>query len=84
MMRGLITLAAFVSAVFFPWPLTAFLAVGAAITEPLVPLALGIFVDTLYYAPSASFLPLSTLLGAVVTAVAFFVHSRLRAGSMGG
>ena len=84
MMRGLITLFTFVSALFFPWPLTALLAVIATATEPLVPLALGIFVDTLYYVPSASFLPLSTLLGALVTALAFFVHSRLRTRSMRG
>ena len=82
MMRGLVTLFAFISAIFFPWPLTALLAIGAAITEPLVPLALGIFVDTLYYVPASS-LPLPTILGAVVSVVAFFVHSRLRAGSMG-
>ncbi|OGG76252.1 hypothetical protein A2950_02260 [Candidatus Kaiserbacteria bacterium RIFCSPLOWO2_01_FULL_55_19] len=77
-MRGLITLLAFISALFFPWPLTALLAIIAAMREPLVPLALGIFVDTLYYVPSALSLPLSTLLGALVTVLAFFVHSRLR------
>jgi hypothetical protein len=53
----LLTIAAFVSAVLFPWPLTALLSVGAAYFEPLVPLAVGIFADTLYYAPQASRFP---------------------------
>lgn len=84
MIHGLLTLLAFVSAVFFPWPLTALVALIAAAGEPLVPLAVGLFADTLYYAPSSSHLPLSTLLGAVATALAFFVRSRLRTSSIRG
>ena len=83
MTRGLLTLLTFVSTVFFPWPLTVLLALGLSLFEPLVPLAAGIFADTLYYAPQAGALPLFTVYGALVTALAFFVRSRLKTGIIG-
>lgn len=82
MMRGALTFFAFVSVIFFPWPFTALLALVAAFTEPLVPLAVGLFADTLYYVPSAHAWPLLTLGGAVVTIIAVLVRSRLRAGTI--
>jgi hypothetical protein len=82
MMRGILTLATFVSVVLFPWPLTALLALASAFLEPLVPFAVGIFADTLYYSPQVALLPLFTLYGAVTTVVALFVRSRLSTGSM--
>lgn len=80
MIRGTLTVLAFVSTVFFPWPLTAFLAVAGAVFEPLVPLAMGLFVDALYYAPLSGALPVFTFYGALATALAFIVRSRLSAG----
>lgn len=80
MIRALLTVLAFVSTIFFPWPLTALFALAAAFTEPLVPLAIGIFADTLYYTPSVSLVPLFTLAGAAATVIAFFMRSRLRSG----
>lgn len=80
MMRGMLTLFTFVSVIFFPWSLTALLALTASFVEPLVPLAIGIFADTLYYAPSVDTLPFFTLYGAVVTAIALLVRSRLMTG----
>jgi hypothetical protein len=77
MMRGVLALSTFVSAILFPWPLTALLALVASVSEPLIPLAAGLFVDTLYYAPHAGMWPLFTLCGVAATAIAFFVHSRL-------
>ncbi len=74
------TLAALLSVLFFPWPLTAALALGMALFEPLVPLAVGLFADTLYY--SSRGLPLFTIWGVFVTVAAFFVRSRLKAGSI--
>lgn len=74
--------AAFFSVILFPWPLTAGLALLLAPFEPLVPLAIGIFADTLYYSHQGSLLPMATLSGAVVTVVAFFVRSRLKARIM--
>jgi len=72
---------AFVSVIFLPWLVTACIAVVLAAFDPLVPIALGIFADALYM-PYGSFLPVSTLLGAGVAIVAFFVRSRLKTSIM--
>jgi len=81
---GLLVLLAFISVIFFPWPLTALLVLASSLSIPLLPLAAGLFADTLYYTPHATALPFATILGAVATGAAFFVRSRLRASSMGG
>lgn len=83
MMQGILTCMTFISAVLFPWPLTALLALVSSVTEPLVPLAAGLFTDTLFYAPSAHAFPLFTLSGAVVTTIAFLVRSQLRPSIIG-
>ncbi len=80
MTRALLSFSALASVIFFPWPFAALLALIASATEPLVPLAVGICLDTFYYTSSAGTLPFFTLAGATVTVVALFVHSRLRAG----
>lgn len=82
MIRGTLTLFTLASVVLFPWPFTVLLAISAASLEPLVPLAAGIFADTLYYSPQAHTLPLFTLYGALCTLLAFFVRSRVRASIM--
>ncbi len=79
---GILTITAFASAVLFPWPLTVLLALAASFFEPLAPLAVGLFADTLYYAPGAGSLPVYTLYGLLVSGISLFVHSRLRTGSM--
>jgi len=83
MMRGILTFSTLASVIFFPWPLTVLLAFASVPFEPLVPLAAGLFADTLYYTPSAGGLPVFTLCGAAMTIAAFFVRSRLVAGSIG-
>jgi hypothetical protein len=80
MMRGSLTVLAFISVILFPWPLTVLLALAASVYVPLVPLAAGLFYDTLYYAPQAGLLPLFTIFGALVSAIAIFVRSRLSEG----
>lgn len=80
MMRGILTVLTFLSALFFPWPATALLALVTALFEPLVPLAVGVFVDTLYYAGG---MPLCTLYGLFATAIAFLVQSRIKASIIG-
>lgn len=80
-MRALLTLCTFISVILLPWPLTTFLAVVSAFLEPFVPLAAGIFADTLYYTPQAG-IPLFTICGALLTISAFFVRSRLSTSSM--
>jgi hypothetical protein len=72
----------FLSALFFPWQLTAFLALIMAMYEPWVPVAVGLFVDTLYYVPHGSVMPIFTISGVLVTALSFFVRSRLKTGSI--
>jgi len=83
MIRGLLAFIPFVSAIFFPWPLAVILAIGAALFEPLVPLAAGLFIDTLYYAQQVGAIPLFAVYGAVVTAIAFFVRTRLKTSIIG-
>ena len=82
-MRGILTLSTFISVVFFPWPLSVLLALVASGVEPLVPLAVGIFADTLYYTPQAGGVPLFTLYGAVATVLALFVRSQLKTSIIG-
>ena len=83
MMRGTLVVLSFISTIFFPWLFTVLLALAAALLEPLTPLALGLFADTLYYPPQAHAFPLFTLYGALVTALAFFVRSRLKTSIIG-
>ena len=84
MIRGVLTLLALVSTVLFPWFFTVVFAFGLAFIEPLVPLAVGIFADTLYYVPTSGTFPTATLWGASATLIASVVHSRLRPSSMRG
>ena len=78
MIRNILTVWTFLSAVFFPWPMTFLLALISARYEPLVPLAAGIFMDILYYSPLTQSIPVFTLGGAVITAVAYLLLNRLR------
>lgn len=83
MMRGVLAISTLVSVIFLPWPFTALLALVSSLMEPLVPLAAGLFADTLYYTPQVGKVPVFTLLGAVVTIVALLVRSRLKASIIG-
>lgn len=76
--NGILTFITFVSAVLFPWPLTALLALGTSFFEPLVPLAVGLFADTLYYIPYSGVWPTATLSGLVLSVIAAFVRHQLR------
>ncbi len=84
MIRSFGTLFALLSAIFFPWPFTACFALGMALYEPLVPLTVGLFSDTLYYTSHGAQMPFFTLAGAFVTAAAFFVRNRLKTGIIEG
>ena len=83
MIRGLTTALAFVSAVLFPWPLTVLITLGVALFEPLVPLAIGIFADTIYYTPHAGVLPWFFICGGVSTILASLVRSQLKTSIIG-
>lgn len=80
--HGFLTVLVFASAIIFPWPLTAVLAVTAAFFEPLIPLAAGLFMDAVYYAPASGTLPLFALSGLVLTVAILLVQRRLRVGTM--
>ncbi len=82
MMRGTLTILCFVSTIIFPWPLTVLLSLAAASLEPLVPLAVGLFADTIYYSPQTGVAPIFTLCGALITGAAFFVRGRLLASNI--
>jgi len=77
MMRFALAILTFISLLFFPWPFSAVLALISSFFLPFLPLAAGIFADTLYYAPRTEVLPLFSFYGAVATCIALFVRSRL-------
>lgn len=83
MKNGILTIASFLSVILFPWPLTAFVAIAASFFEPLVPLAVGLFADTLYWAPDAGALPVYSFYGLAFSIVAIFVRSRLSTSIIG-
>jgi hypothetical protein len=76
---GTATIFILFSTVMLPWIFTSIIALFLASLEPLIPFAIGIIFDILYFAPGSSAFPLFTLCGLVATGVAFFVRERLRA-----
>lgn len=82
MRHGVLVLCTLLSVMYFPWPYTAFLALLSAMDDPLVPLAAGLFMDTLYYTPSLHTYPQATIFGALATLIVWFVRTRLRTGIM--
>lgn len=76
--NGILTVSTFISAAIFPWPATALLALVASFMEPFVPFAVGIFMDALYYAPSAGAWPTATLYGLALSIIAVLVRRKLR------
>ncbi len=77
--NGILTITTFISVILFPWPLTVLLALITSLYEPLVPLAVGLFADTLFYVPQAGRFPICTLLGFLTSVMAVFVRRQLRA-----
>lgn len=78
MLRSTLTVFSFISLLFFPWLFTVVLVLVSAFFIPLLPLAVGLSTDALYYAPHAGSIPLFTLYGAVMSALAIFVQKQLR------
>lgn len=70
------TIGTMLSAMIFPWQLTALLALSVAVVEPLVPVAAGVLIDVLYYTSGAG-LPWASILGLLATIGAYVVRSRL-------
>ena len=80
--NGILTVCTFISVILFPWPLTILLALATSFFEPMVPLAVGVFADTLYYASGTGGWPVYTLYGLAVSIIAAFVRSQLRASTI--
>ncbi len=78
MTRPLLLAATLGSLLMLPWTFTVFLALLAVIVEPLVPLAVGLLADALYYTPGVHAAPLYTILGLLVTPIAFLVHRSIK------
>jgi hypothetical protein len=76
--RYLLPGAAILSAFLFPWPFVLLLAVAAAIYVPPIALFIGILYDVLYYGTPYSF-PVASVLGLVVSILAFFARRFIRA-----
>ena len=76
MIHKLLVILTFVSALLFPWQLTVILALTGALFEPWLPLAAGLFVDTLYFVAPGS--PHFVLFGLGATILAFFVRNQLK------
>lgn len=79
MIRAAAALFSLVAVIFFPWPYAAAVALLAGGAEPLVPFAVGLFADILYYPPSSGHMPLFTLAGLAATLALFFVRKWFRA-----
>lgn len=73
-----VLLSAFMLPPFFP----AALALLGAFLEPLLPFAVGLLLDTLYYAPHAAAFPYASILGGLVSLAALFVRGRVSPGTM--
>jgi hypothetical protein len=82
MMRWPLLSLAFLSPFFFPWPLTALLALIAASITPLAPLAIGLSLDALYYVRGVSALPWWTFYGLIATLLAYGVRRFLETSIM--
>lgn len=77
MIRIAVLLAAFVSLFCFPWPLTVFLTLSIAYDEPLVPLAVGMCADALYFAAVPGSYWTMTVCGALATIISYWVRKRV-------
>jgi len=77
MIRFFLIAISFVSLLLFPWPFSVILTLAASIYVPFLPIAMGLFADTLYYTSKTEALPLLTLYGAITTGIALIVHNRI-------
>lgn len=78
MIRPALWISALASLVLFPWVVTASIACLGIVIEPLLPLVVGLLVDTLYYAPGAHSMPFYTVLGLLVTPIAYLVRNAVK------
>lgn len=77
MIRFFAIVCAFLSVIILPWPSTVFIMIGSSFFEPLVPLSIGIFADTVYYSAQST-VPLFTIFGAGMSIAIFFVRNYVK------
>ena len=82
-MRVALISLAFISTILFPWQCTVLLVGISSFFIPLLPIAIGIFADTLYYTSKVSLVPLYTICGVIISGAMFLVRQRLQAGTIG-
>lgn len=80
--KGALLALALLGPFLFPWPLTATLAILAAIYFPLAPLSVGLLTDALYYAHGAALVPWWSIIGLIATLIAYGVRSFFEASIM--
>ena len=84
LVRALWTLGTLLGTLVLPWLVSALLALLGALWIPLLPLATGILYDLLYAAPHAHGFFSGTLLGALLTGLAYLVRTRVAPGIITG
>ena len=75
--RNVLLVVTLFSALVLPWVVPALAALALSVWVPLAPFATGLLLDALYWAPHAAWLPWGTVLGALTTAAAYFVRTRI-------
>ena len=83
-MKGVLVVAALLSPFLFPFAVTLVLVAAASIVFPPIALISGIVTDLAYYTPGASFLPVASISGLLISVVALFVRRFLKARIIGG
>jgi len=84
MIRRLFAFFPAISLLFFPFSLTVILTLLAAYATPLMPLAIGVLADTLYFSRGVASVPFYTLVGFATTVVALLVRRFIETSIMRG
>lgn len=84
MIRYALTILALLSPFFFPFSATLVLAFAASVFIPPVALVVGLLSDFLYYTPGASFWPMASMWGLLLSICGLLVRRFLKARIIGG
>lgn len=82
MARAAVVIAALLSPLLFPYPLTLLLSFLAGLVLPPVPLVTGIIADALYFTPGAAAFPIASAAGLSLSVASFFMQRFLKARIM--
>ncbi len=79
MIRSVLIIAAVLSPLWFPYPLTLVLSFAASLVLPGAGLFVGIFTDVLYFNPQVSMIPVASVTGAAISLGAVLVRRFVKA-----